>query len=200
MTDSEKQKKNEKNEMNEKHEKQEKLDEKDSKEKSESMKKGENIEQELSNRIQQLEDEKKELEKLVKRVAADFDNYRKTVEREKDLLIKNSSRRIIEKILPVLDNFELALKDPKLKDDPFVKGVELIYSQLLSLLEQEGLKPYNPLGEKFDPKTCEILLVKTDDKEEDMKIVDVIQKGYFLNDVLIRPAKVVVVKRGEKDE
>ncbi len=154
-----------------------------------------------SKRIQELEKEKKELEQLVKRVAADFDNYRKTVQREKELLIKNSSRRIIEKILPVLDNFELALRDSKLKeDDPFVKGVELIFSQLLSLLEQEGLKPYNPLGEKFDPKTCEILLVKYDDNEEDLKIIDVVQKGYFLNDTLIRPAKVVVVKRGDKHE
>ena len=160
-------------------------------------------EKELSNKIQQLETEKKELEQLIKRIAADFDNYRKTVEREKNLMIKNSSRRIIEKILPVLDNFELALKAPKVSqetNDAFVKGVELIYSQLLSLLEQEGLRVYNPLGKTFDPETCEILLVKVDEKEEDMKIIEVIQKGYFLNNILIRPAKVVLIKRGDKHE
>ena len=155
----------------------------------------------LSDRIKQLEQEKKELEDLVKRIAADFDNYRKTVERERQILVKNSSRKIIEKILPVLDNLELALKDSKVdSSDPFVKGIELIYSQLLSLLEQEGLKQFNPLGQKFDPKTCEIILVKYDNTVEDMKIVDVVQKGYFLNDILIRPAKVIVTKRGEKNE
>lgn len=171
-------------------------DNKDSKEKKGEEK--ENNEQ-LLKKIDQLKKENEELRYLVKRIAADFDNYKKRMEIEKEEMIKLSSKKIIMKLLPILDNFELALKNTE-NHESFVKGVELIYSMLLSSLEEEGLKSFLP--QEFDPNYCEVILIKEVNKKEmDNKVLEVIQKGYALNKNIIRPAKVIIGKyKSEKNE
>lgn len=156
-------------------------------------------EDELSSRLDSLEKENKELKKLVKRIAADFDNYKKWIEQSTKDFEKNSNRRIIEKLLVVIDNLERSLENIK-EENEFTKGIGLIYSQLLSILKEEGLRQFNPINEIFDPQTCEAISFKKSNNQEDqdLKITSVFQKGYFLNDVLIRPARVEVIKKEVK--
>lgn len=157
-------------------------------------------EDKLSSRIDSLEKENQELKKLVKRIAADFDNYKKWIEQSKKEFEKNSNRRIIEKLLVVIDNLERSLENIK-EETEFTKGIGLIYSQLLSILKEEGLRQFNPINEIFDPQTCEAISFKKSNNKEDqdLKITNVFQKGYFLNDVLIRPARVEVIKKEVKE-
>ena len=100
-------------------------------------------------------------------------------------------------MLPILDSFELALQNKKEKEE-FVKGVELIYSQLHDLLEKEGVKKIEET-KKFDPYLHEALMQKEGDKEDGI-ILEELQKGYMLNEVIIRPTKVVVSKKAVHNE
>ena len=131
----------------------------------------------------------KELTELLQRVQADFENYKKRVEKEKSEFVNYAKKDMILKLLPILDNFELALKN---KEKEFHKGVELIYAQIVSILEKEGVKTINPLNEKFDPFRHEALLTEKSDKED--IVLEVFQKGYALNDKVIRHARVKVGK------
>ena len=100
-------------------------------------------------------DDVKELTETLKRVQADFENYRKQVEKRIEEMKNEAAKDIILKLLPILDNFELAIKNNTHKDE-FCKGVELIYAQIFSILEEEGLKPIEAKG-KFDPYKHEAL-------------------------------------------
>ena len=145
-----------------------------------------------------LNNEKRELEQLLKRLAADFDNYKKRVETDKKSFSDYCKKELIQRLLTIVDNFELALNNTK-DHEQFVKGVEMIYSQLMTFLENEGVKTINCENQVFDPKLHEPLMIKNGD--EDNKILEVIQKGYFLNDILLRPAKVIVSrKEGNSDD
>ena len=130
-----------------------------------------------------LEDEKDrkicELTDTLQRLQAEFENYKKYVEKQNGEFRKYAKSDIIEKLLPILDSFELALKNSS-NNENFVKGVELIYSQLYSLLEKEGLKKIAAEG-KFDPHYHEVLIKDKSDKTEDA-ILEELQKGYMLND------------------
>lgn len=129
------------------------------------------------------------------RTAADTDNLRKSYERDHENLLKYRAMGFVEKLLPVLDSFHLSLmvkpKDPALAN--YVKGFEMIYRQMLTALEQEGVKEIAPgIGDEFDPENMQAIDVK--DGEEDNKIVQVYSNGYILKDRLVRPAMVVVSK------
>ncbi|MBU1704614.1 MAG: nucleotide exchange factor GrpE, partial [Nanoarchaeota archaeon] len=123
---------------------------------------------------------------------AEFENYKKRVEREREDFIKYSKAKIIDEILPVLDSFEIALKNTSDKDK-FIKGVEMIYAQLFSILEKEGLKPIKALGEKLDPYKHDVLMKASSDKPEDT-ILEELQKGYMLGEKVLRHTKVKVAK------
>ncbi len=139
----------------------------------------------------------KEVTELLQRNQAEFDNYRKRVEKEKANLIKNASKDIIVKLLPLLDNFELALNNTD-NNGEFVKGMELIYSQMFQMLEEQGLKKIDAIGRKFDPYFHEALLAENYNDKEDEIVLEELQKGYVLNDDVIRHAKVKINKRGKK--
>lgn len=139
-----------------------------------------------------------ELTDVLQRLQAETENYRKRCEKENSEFKEYAKAEIIEKILPILDSFELALKNSDNKGE-FVKGVELIYSQLFDLMEKEGLKKIKASGERFDPHKHEVLLSeKTDKEEEDDKIVEELQKGYMFKDKVLRYAKVKVLKKSEE--
>jgi len=144
--------------------------------------------------------EKQEIEEitnLLKSVQAEFENYKKRSEKEKEEFVKYANSKLLLKILTIVDSFEQALKNTTAHEE-FVKGVELIYAQLVGALEAEGLRPIKTAGEKFDPYRHEVLLQEESDKDEDM-IIEELQKGYMMNDKVLRYAKVKISKGMKKD-
>jgi len=134
-----------------------------------------------------------ELTDSLQRLQAEFENYKKYVEKQSSEFKKYAKADLIINLLPILDSFELALKNTSNKEE-FMKGVELIYSQLFSTLEKEGLTPIKAEGHKLDPIKHEVLLKEKSDKEEDT-ILEELQKGYTLGDKVIRHSKVKVSKK-----
>jgi molecular chaperone GrpE len=141
-----------------------------------------------------------ELTDTLKRIQAEFENYKKRVDKENSQLIKNSNANLIKQLLPVLDSFELAIKNsngnPEI--DKFKKGLELIYTQLFSILADQGLRTIDTKDKKFDPYKHDVLLVKESDIDEDT-ILQEFQKGYMLNDIILRHSKVAISKHQPKD-
>ncbi len=134
----------------------------------------------------------KELTALLRKVQADFENYKKRIEKEQKQFIETASQDIIKKLLPVIDSFELALNN---KDDKeFHKGVELIYAQLISTLEQEGLTPIKALDKPFDPYLHEALMQEKSKKQENT-VTEELQKGYLFKEKVIRSTKVKIAKK-----
>ena len=135
----------------------------------------------------------KELTDIAQHVQADFENYRKRTEKEKEEFVKFACSKLIEQILPLIDNFELALKHTGNKDE-FIKGVELIYSEFVQLLQNNGVEPIHPeVGEDFNAYEHEALLTEKS-KQKENTIVELMQKGYRIGDKIIRHAKVKVAK------
>ena len=148
---------------------------------------------------QTKKDESEEIKELLQRTQANFENYRKQTEKRVDEIREMASRDIILQLLPVLDNFNLALKNTGTGDGGcknFVQGVELIYAQLSGLLEDNGIKEIETDGKEFDPYLHEALM-KVDSEFPENTVVEEIQKGYLLNDKVIRHAK-VKISNGKK--
>jgi molecular chaperone GrpE len=134
-------------------------------------------------------DKDQEFQEKLARQQADFDNFRKRMEKEKQEILLNANANLISEILPALDHFELALKHNK------DKGVQMIYDELNEILKNNGVKIINTKG-TFNPRLHEAV-VKVDG-EEDGKILEEIQKGYLLNEKLLRASKVKVSRVTEK--
>lgn len=135
------------------------------------------------------------LEDKYLRQAAEFDNYRKRTLKEKAEIIKNGGERVIESILPVLDDFERALTTMQKNEEAaiYLTAVELIYSKFVKILEQNGLKKIETKDQAFDTDYHEaIAMVPTPDESLKGKVLDCVQTGYTLNDKVIRHAKVAV--------
>jgi molecular chaperone GrpE len=133
-----------------------------------------------------------ELKDRLLRLAAEFDNYKKRVARDIDSAKTLGKAELMRGMVPVLDEFELAINAKGL-DDESAKGIELVYSNLVDSLKREGLKTVEVDG-KFDPFKHEIVLTRESDEDDGM-IIGVVRKGYALGDVLIRPASVIVSKK-----
>lgn len=148
-----------------------------------------------SEELNELKIQYAELNDKYLRLFADFDNYRRNSNKEKIELIKTASQGVIEGLLPVLDDFDRALdamKDQK-ADKETINGVELIYNKLFTFLKQQGLKPMDSKGTDFDTDYHDaITQIPAPSEDLKDKVVDVIEKGYLLNDKIIRHAKVVV--------
>ncbi len=134
----------------------------------------------------------------LKRLQADYDNYRKRTLKENLAYIKRANMDLIEKILPIIDNFELALatgEKQDLEEDEFFKGVKMIHGKLMELLKKENVKVIDPHGEEFDPRVCEAAVTEAVKDTEEGKILEVMRKGYMIDDFLLRPAVVKVCKK-----
>ena len=141
----------------------------------------------------QLEEKQKRIEELtdsLKRLAAEFENFKKRIDRERIEFMKYAHSDLIEKLLPVLDSFELALKNT-INTEKLIEGVKMIYAQFYSVLESEGLKQIHATGQKFDPYKHEVLMKEESEKPEDT-VLEEFQKGYILNDRVLRHSKVKV--------
>lgn len=147
----------------------------------------------IDKKLNELKEQNVELNDKFLRLYSEFDNYRKRTIKEKIELQKSASRDLIEDLLPVLDDFERAMQAFKENDDSDVyKGIELIYNKLYNTLSQKGLKPMNSLETDFNTDYHEAITKIEAGDEQKGKVVDVIQKGYLLNDKVLRFAKVVV--------
>ena len=150
---------------------------------------------ELEERLAEVERERDERTDDLKRVAAEFENYRKRVARDQQSLAVRAHERLVKELLPVLDDLERALhaaaehQEAQLED-----GVELVHRELQEALAKEGVSEIETNGH-FDPHVHEALLSQPSDQEEGA-ILDVLQKGYRLGDRVLRPAR-VVVSQGE---
>ena len=136
-----------------------------------------------------------DLTDTLKRLQAEFENYKKRVEKDNANLIKNSNAGLIKNMLPVLDSFELAIKNSNGNEEleKFRKGLELIYAQFFGILEENGLRPIDTKNQVFDPFKHEVLMVK-ESKEKDDLILQEFQKGYMLGDNVLRHSKVMISK------
>ena len=148
----------------------------------------------------QLEETKAALEKEKKEylfLMADFDNFRKRVLREKAELIKNGAEKALKGILPIVDDFERGLEASKAVSDAesIRQGMELIYSKLVKYLSDNGVKAMETTNAVFDPEIHEaVAMVPAADESQKGLIIDTTQKGYTLNDKVLRHAKVVVAQ------
>jgi len=132
------------------------------------------------------------------RTLADFENFRKRAEREKDDFRRYALVGVIRDVLPVIDNFERALEHAE-EGDEFHKGVALIYKQFFEVLQRHGLRTIADSGVRFDPNIHEAVVREEDPSVPSHTVVAVLQKGYFLHDRLLRPAMVKVAVGGPEE-
>jgi len=132
------------------------------------------------------------------RTLADFENFRKRSEREKNDFQRYALAGMVRDLLPVLDNFDRGLEHAE-EGDEFHKGMALIYKQLFDVLQRHGLKPISESGVRFDPNIHEAVVREEDPSVPSHTVVAVMQKGYFLHDRLIRPAMVKVAVGGPEE-
>ena len=140
-------------------------------------------------------DEKiEELTDRVRRQMAEFDNFRKRTEKEKTQMFETGAKSIVEKILPVVDNFErgLAAVTEEEKGTPFVEGMEKIYKQMMTMLEEAGVKPIEAVGQEFDPNLHNAVMHIEDEELGENIIAEEFQKGYTYRDSVVRHSMVKV--------
>ena len=135
-----------------------------------------------------------ELTDKYKRTFAEFDNFRKRSEKEKSAMYGMGAKDVVEKILPVMDNFErgFATVTDEQKEDPFVKGMELIYNQMVQTLEELGVKEIEAQDKEFNPDFHNAVMHVEDENVGDNIIVEVLQKGYTYKDTVVRHSMVKV--------
>lgn len=144
--------------------------------------------------LEELRREKDSLQDRLLRTAAEFDNYRKRVERERRDLADYMKADILAELLPIVDNFERALQAPSPDGDPLRKGVELIHKQMLDFLRKRGVTPIEALGAEFDPNFHQAVIHETSPLHREGEVIEELQRGYMLGDKLLRPAMVKVAK------
>ena len=151
-----------------------------------------------------LRSELEQVQDLLRRKQADFDNYRKRIEREQKEFVAYAASELVLGILPVLDNLERALESSDSgSQDQLREGVEIIYRQFHETLTRAGLREVDALGEDFDPHVHEAVARVDSANHREGEVLEVLQKGYFLKDRLLRPAMVKVGHNpslGESDE
>jgi molecular chaperone GrpE len=136
-----------------------------------------------------------ELNDRVRRQMAEFDNFRKRTEKEKSQMFDMGARTIIEKILPVVDNFERGFTtvEEADKDDAFVQGMDKVYKQLMTELEAAGVKPIECVGQEFDPEFHNAVMQVESEEFESGIVAQELQKGYTYKDTVVRHSMVAVV-------
>lgn len=152
---------------------------------------------ELRNRIDGLQKEKDELFEKLQRVSADYANFQKRVPKQITDTICYEKERIIKTLLPALDNFESALgglqnAHPAENTDVLIKGIRIIYDQMLDILKSHGVEQIKAVGEKFDPALHEAMMQQAEPEREENIVLEEFQKGYKLNGRVIRPTKAIV--------
>ena len=149
-----------------------------------------------SKKTDALKEKIEELEDRTKRQMAEFDNFRKRTEREKATMFDMGERSVIEKILPIVDNFERGLKTvpEEEAESGFANGMNMIYKQLIDELDKLGVKPIEAVGQPFDPNFHNAVMQVEKEDMESGTVAEEFQKGYIFKDVVIRHSMVSVVQ------
>ncbi len=147
--------------------------------------------EEIKQQLTAVTEEKDEYLSKLKRLKADFVNYRNRAKREKQQIETKTKMEFINSILPVIDNFERALRSVD-EDSEFLSGVKMIHKQLIDVLKKEGLEFIDTEGEEFDPAYHEAVMQVEAEDVESGYIVEEIQRGYMMEDKVVRPAMVKV--------
>jgi molecular chaperone GrpE len=144
--------------------------------------------------IERLKEEVRREHDMYLRALADFDNYRKRVERERATAARSGKREIIRSLLEVLDSFDRAGAHITNAPSSVSEGIEAIHRKLLGLLEAQGVTPFNSVGETFDPELHEAIGSVETDEYESGTVADEVQRGYRWGDEMLRPARVRVAR------
>ncbi|MBE5858469.1 MAG: nucleotide exchange factor GrpE [Lachnospiraceae bacterium] len=162
-----------------------KEDRKEAKKKAKADKKGDALKEKIA-----------ELEDKTMRQLAEFENFRNRTEKEKQAMFETGARSVIEKLLPVVDNFErgLATVPEEEKDTPFVDGMNKIYKQLMTELDNMGVKPIEAVGKEFDPNFHNAVMQVESEEFESGIVAQELQKGYTYRDTVVRHSMVAVVQ------
>ncbi len=158
--------------------------------------------EELRRQIESLQKEKDELFAKLQRVGADYANFQKRVPKQIADTVAYEKEKIIKTLLPALDNFEHTLQNANSAEslDVLLKGIQIIYDQMLDILKSHGVEQIKAVGEKFEPALHEAMMQRYEAEEEENIVLEEFQKGYKLNGRVIRPSKVVVNKPSSEQE
>jgi molecular chaperone GrpE len=129
---------------------------------------------------------------LARRAQADFENYRKRAAKEAAAAGERAKSGLVRELLPVVDNLERALASARDGEEHLAEGVRLVHSELIAVLERNGVEQFDPKGERFDPSEHEALSTREQDGAESGVVLDVVERGYRANGTILRPARVVV--------
>ncbi len=154
----------------------------------------ETSEEKVMSEIDLLKEQLADTEALRLRLLADFDNYKKRTAREKESFLKYANEDLLLSLIPVMDNMELALASIKgqKEDDGTFKGIEMVYSQLLEVLEKNGLSAIDAEGKPFDPNLHEAVMKEEKEGVDSNIVLEVFRKGYKYYDKVLRPSMVKV--------
>lgn len=173
--------------------------------KEKPLKKESELQKKLKELEAALEEEKKksdELRDTAQRVQAEFENFSKRMEKEKEEFKKFSAGAVVADFLAVLDSFDDGIKSMQkhgsVSKEEYIKGLELLKKQFFSVLQKHGLSEMHCVGKKFDPHFHECMLKEHDEKKEDEIVLEEFQKGYLLHDKVLRTSKVKINKLEEK--
>jgi molecular chaperone GrpE len=152
--------------------------------------------EELRAQMDDLVKEKDDLLAKLQRVSADYANFQKRAPKQITDTISYEKEKIIKTLLPALDNFEHTLQNARSAEDVdvLVKGIQIIYDQMLDILKSHGIEQIEALGEKFDPALHEAMTQRAEPDRDENIVLEEFQKGYKLNGRVIRPSKVIVNK------
>ncbi len=142
--------------------------------------------------LTRLQRESEEYLDLARRTQADFENYRKRAAKEAAVAGERAKSGLVRELLPIVDNLERALASAGEAERHLAEGVHLVHSELIAVLERNGVQQFDPAGEKFDPGEHEALSMRDQDGAESGLVLDVVEKGYRANGTILRPARVVV--------
>jgi molecular chaperone GrpE len=129
---------------------------------------------------------------LARRAQADFENYRKRAAKEAAAAGERAKSGLVRELLPIVDNLERALASAGQGEQHLAEGVLLVHSELVAVLERNGVEQFDPEGERFDPSEHEALSMRDEQGAESGVVLDVVEKGYRANGTILRPARVVV--------
>jgi len=157
---------------------------------------------ELREQIESLQQEKGEVFTKLQRVSADYANFQKRVPKQISDTTLYEKERVIKTLLPAFDNFEHTLAGVRSAEsvDVLIEGIEIVYSQMLDILKSQGVEQIEALGEKFDPSLHQAMMRRSEPEKEDNIVLEEFQKGYKLNDRVIRPSRVVVNKLASEED
>jgi molecular chaperone GrpE len=143
--------------------------------------------------LEEVRRERDAVQDRLLRTAAEFDNYRKRMDRERRDLAESTAGEVMKELLPIIDNLERALHAAE-QDDPLRKGVELIHKQMLEMLRKRGVTPIEALGADFDPNFHQAVIHEESAQHREGEVMEELQRGYIVGDRLLRPSMVKVAK------